>query len=99
VRATIVASVGADGEQEAATAWLARWRPHLTYCSENQGCGCCVDIWDVDAPVEALTQLPETLQAMSEWTHPDFPRPKREHPIFRRGRRFLRMKRKGNLDR
>ena len=52
----------------AAEAWFARWRPRLAYCSENQGCGCCVDIWDVEAPAEAVAELPEELSAMSEWS-------------------------------
>lgn len=99
MRATILVSIDAAGEVEAATAWLDRWRPHLAYCSDDQGCGCCVEIWDVDAPAEALAELPDTLQAMSDWTHPDLHQPERVNPIFHRGRRFLRRKRKDSPDR
>jgi hypothetical protein len=71
VRATIIASVGADHEEAAAEAWLARWRDRLTYCSDDMGCGCCVRHWDVAGPAEAIEAIPEGLAAMSDWTHPD----------------------------
>jgi hypothetical protein len=71
MRATIVVSVEAPEEVAAADAWFARWRAQLTYLSENTGCGCCVDIWDVDAPDEAVEELPYALNAMSSWTDPE----------------------------
>jgi hypothetical protein len=73
MRATIIVTVDEPDSVGAGEAWFARWRPHLAYCSENTGCGCCVDIWDVDAPEEAVEELPWELRAMSEWTHPDIP--------------------------
>lgn len=73
VRATIIVAVDYPDEVAAAEAWFARWRPRLFYCSENTGCGCCVDIWDVDAPEEAVAELPDEISAESEWTHPPNP--------------------------
>ncbi len=73
MRATIIVTVDEPESVAAGKAWFARWRPHLAYCSGNTGCGCCVDIWDVDAPEEAVAELPWELRAMSEWTHPDIP--------------------------
>lgn len=70
VRATIVVSVDVPAQRAAAEAWFARWRPQLSYCSENTGCGCCVDMWDVDAPDDAVAELPVSLRAMSEWSDP-----------------------------
>lgn len=70
MRATILVSVNEPGQAEAATAWFAKWRPQLTYCSDNRGCGCCVDTWDVDGPEAAIQELPPFLRAMSSWTHP-----------------------------
>lgn len=73
MRATIIAYVDEPAGREAAEAWLARWRPHLAYCSENTGCGCCIDLWDVDGPEEAIREIPGELRAMSDWTHPPAP--------------------------
>lgn len=58
------------GEREAAEAWFARWRPQLSYCSENRGCGCCVDLWDVEGPDAAIEELPPSMSAMSDWSRP-----------------------------
>lgn len=80
VRATICVAVDGPEEVAAAEAWFARWRPHLFYCSENTGCGCCVDIWDVDAPPEAIAELPNWIQAASEWTDPVIPSARRTEP-------------------
>jgi hypothetical protein len=47
-----------DAEEVAIfSAWVARWREHATV-SENEGCGCCVNIWVVSAPQEAFDELP-----------------------------------------
>lgn len=56
--ATATVSVTIDNQREVAAvnAWFQRWGPKLAL-SDNQGCGCCVDIWDVVAPVEAFADL------------------------------------------
>ncbi|WP_440224217.1 hypothetical protein ACQQ2N_03120 [Dokdonella sp. MW10] len=64
-RATIVVAVDEPGEIEAAERWLARWSTAITYQSDNQGCGCCVDIWEVEASAEAMAELPEFLAGPS----------------------------------
>lgn len=69
-RATIIAAVGAEDEVAAAEAWFSRWRSRLTYCSENKGCGCCVEMWDVEGPAEAIAELPSLISAMSVWSEP-----------------------------
>jgi len=67
-RATIIASVG-DGSDAAAAAeaWFARWRDHLSYCSDRRGCACCIWIWDVAGPGEAIGEIPRDLRATSAW--------------------------------
>jgi len=67
MRATII--VSKDNSDEAATvaSWFERWRSQLTFVSENQGCGCCIDMWDIDGPAAAIAQLPETVSAASAW--------------------------------
>ena len=59
-RATISVSIDNEREVMAVNAWLNRWGTRLNL-SDNQGCGCCVDIWDVEAPPQALTELPATM--------------------------------------
>jgi len=48
-------------------AWFSRWGEKLTYKSPNQGCGCCVHIWDVEAPSEAIDELPKRVLSSSKW--------------------------------
>jgi hypothetical protein len=73
VRATIIVAADAPDEREAAEAWFAKWSSQLQYRSENTGCGCCVDIWDVEGPDEVIAEIPVEISAMSDWTHPDIP--------------------------
>ena len=67
MRATICVEADAAEEQALIEAWFTRWRSRLPYCSDNEGCGCCVDMWDVEGPIEAIGELPEQLLAMSAW--------------------------------
>lgn len=39
--------------------WLSRWKGKFVHLSENGGCGCCVDIYEIDGPLEAIQELPE----------------------------------------
>jgi uncharacterized protein YhfF len=67
-RETICVDVDDPDEVRAAEEWLERWGPRLSYRSENQGCGCCVDIWDVLGADEAIRAIPEEVRAASAWT-------------------------------
>jgi len=67
-RATVVADVNASDEIAAAEAWFSRWRSHLSYCSEDKGCGCCVAMWDVEGPEAAIEDLPPLVSAASDWS-------------------------------
>lgn len=68
-RATVVVSLDDVAEVAAIDAWFERWRPRLTHCSENHGCGCCVDLWEIEGPQEAIDQLPAATYAGGEWTN------------------------------
>ncbi len=48
-----------DNEREvrALNAWFQRWGPRIRRMDDH-GCGCCLDAWDVQAPPEALAELP-----------------------------------------
>jgi hypothetical protein len=69
-RATICVAVDEAKEVRAAEAWLERWGDRLSYRSPNEGCGCCVDIWNVLAPDEAIRAIPELILAASSWSDP-----------------------------
>lgn len=70
-RATIIVSADCHDEVEAVDRWFARWRERLSHVSENQGGGCCVDIYDVEGPPEAIEELPAPTRAISEWSMVD----------------------------
>jgi len=67
-KATITVSRDLDEEVRAVDAWFAKWKGQLTYVSSNLGCGCCVDIYDVEGPTAAIHELPESVRTVSQWT-------------------------------
>jgi hypothetical protein len=50
------------------TAWIEKWRDHFTYFN-NVGCGCCINIYEFDAPEEAVAEIPEELVSLYEELH------------------------------
>jgi hypothetical protein len=67
MRATIIVDVNEPEEDAAVTAWFERWRSELVFVSDDQGCGCCVHIWDVDGPADAIAALPVSVRSPTEW--------------------------------
>lgn len=68
-RATLIFETFHDEvDRERFDDWLARWRHMLVSCSDNDGCGCCVDMYDLEAPEQALAELPEHWFSASDWT-------------------------------
>ena len=67
VRATICIDVNSEDLSTQVKAWFAEWRDTLTHVSQDQGCGCCVRIWDVEGPGEAIEQIPDQASAGSKW--------------------------------
>ncbi len=49
-----------NDEQQQIDAWLGKWRDKLIYF-KNTGCGCCVNIYEVDGPQKAIDELPYEL--------------------------------------
>jgi hypothetical protein len=47
--------------------WFTRWAPRLSYISQNEGCGCCVDIWKIEGPQDAFDDLPKETYVREEW--------------------------------
>jgi hypothetical protein len=70
VKVTICVEVDSAEEVALVERWFDQWRARLTHCSENSGCGCCVNIWDVDAPEEAVAALPPNVLASTAWSEP-----------------------------
>ncbi len=68
MRATIVVDADQPAQIEVVEAWFAKWGAALRHRSDDTGCGCCVHIWDVDGPEEALAELPPDVQGESPWT-------------------------------
>jgi hypothetical protein len=66
-KATIIADANTP-EREIVDDWLNRWRASLPFVSRNEGCGCCVDIYRVIAPNEALDELPIAVLGATEWS-------------------------------
>lgn len=66
MRATICVDRGAEAEVQAVAAWFATWAAAITSCSENQGCGCCVDLWEVEASPEAVAALPDAVRGTND---------------------------------
>ena len=56
-RARIHISVGNDKEPSLFRAWRSEWEERIQSVSENQGCGCCTDIYDVEGPQEAIDEF------------------------------------------
>lgn len=63
VKATLSVTIDNERDVLAVTAWLNRWGNKLKL-SDKRGCGCCVDIWDVQAPQQALSELPSEMVAV-----------------------------------
>ena len=40
--------------------WIEKWQRHFHYFN-NTGCGCCINIYEFDAPKEAIAELPADL--------------------------------------
>jgi hypothetical protein len=67
-RATVFVITDHKGDWDLACEWVERWRPRMQVCPEEPGgCLCCVAWWDVDAPTEALDELPRSLLLSSDW--------------------------------
>jgi len=68
-RATILVLTDHQDEWRAATEWIDRWRTRMAVCPDGpDGCLCCVASWDVDAPQEALDELPAALFLSTPWS-------------------------------
>ncbi len=104
-RATLIVDVHRDPDGRARLdAWFARWEAELSHRSDNLGCGCCVDIFEVAAPDDALAELPGHLLGGGDWSDPPppdaapnasfDPPPTERVPLAARLRHFMHTRRK-----
>jgi hypothetical protein len=89
-RGTIIVATDSEEEQRLAEAWFARFGAVLRFRSDDQGCHCCMHLWDVEGPEDAIAAIPERITVWSSWTNPgppEEPRMEREVPDQPRRRR------------
>ncbi len=65
---TIIVDVESSTECKAVDSWFDKWRPELKYVLEQEGCGCCIYLWNVEGPNVAIEELPQTVVSKSEWS-------------------------------
>jgi hypothetical protein len=68
MRASICVIVDDPEKVKTAEEWLSANSDRLDYISENRGCGCCVDLYDLEGPAEVIATLPSSIQCGSPWT-------------------------------
>jgi hypothetical protein len=64
-RAQIIIAVDQPADVAAFDAWLAGNESRLSFFSGNIGCGCCVDIYDVEGPEDVIRTIPQAILAWS----------------------------------
>jgi hypothetical protein len=67
-RASISISSDSDAEKVAFEAWCALWKEKMSVFSDDYGCGCCVHLYDVEGPEEAIQAIPPELRTGSGWS-------------------------------
>ena len=53
----IILAADAPKEMQAFELWIEQWRSQLSHISPNRGCGCCVDIFEVEGTEESLADF------------------------------------------
>ena len=66
-RAQVIVAVDEPTEVTDFAVWLAANEVRLTFISDNTGCGCCVDIYDLEGPEEVLRTIPAAILANGNW--------------------------------
>lgn len=70
-RATVLLDAGDIVAAATYHEWHARFRAQLTLVSDDQGCGCCVHLFDIEGSPEAIASLPAELLCESAWSKPE----------------------------
>jgi hypothetical protein len=67
-RASVCICTDAPEEDAAFDAWLEQWKEKMAFISDDYGCGCCVHLFDVEGPSEAIAALPKKIRATTDWS-------------------------------
>lgn len=67
-RATVCLWSESMEEKVEFTAWSHVWRKKMSLVSQDYGCGCCIHLFDLEGPKEAIDALPQELLTISAWT-------------------------------
>ena len=67
-RATVCLWSASLEEKVDFTLWLNVWKKKMTFVSADYGCGCCIHLFDLEGPKEAIDALPPQLLTVSAWT-------------------------------
>lgn len=72
-RATVCLWSESIEEKVEFTTWLTAWKRKMSYVSPDYGCGCCIHLFDLAGPKEAIDALPDELLTVSDWTEHGIP--------------------------
>ena len=67
-RATVCLWADSIEEKVEFSAWERNWRRKMSFVSHDYGCGCCIHLFDLEGPKEAIDALPQDLLTVSAWT-------------------------------
>ncbi len=65
-KATIIIEVD-NQDRQIAKDWFKKNKKKLEFKTENCGCGCCVDIYYIQASTEIINAIPEEIMGSSSW--------------------------------
>jgi hypothetical protein len=66
-RATVCFRTESIEEKVEFTTWLTAWKKTLTFISSDHGCGCCIHLFDLEGPADAIDAIPTCLLAATQW--------------------------------
>ncbi len=66
-RATVCFRTESIEEKVEFTTWLTAWKKKMTLVSSDHGCGCCIHLFDLEGPADAIDAIPTCLLAATQW--------------------------------
>jgi hypothetical protein len=66
-RATICVEVDDPRQVELGERWLAAHGDALDFLSAAYGCGCCVNLYNLEGCAELIASIPEEIRGGSDW--------------------------------